>query len=96
MRAEDSAPRRPVVISTWRHGQPANAAAWQILRTSGRALDAVEAAARVTEADPIGRSVGIGGRPDRDGIVTLDASIMGTATLRSASALASTASSSAS
>lgn len=65
-----------MVISTWVHGQAANAAAWEILSTGGNALDAVEAGVRVTEADPDGQSVGLGGRPDRDGIVTLDACIM--------------------
>lgn len=69
-------PKKPVVISTWVHGQAANAAAWEILSTGGNALDAVEAGVRVTEADPDGQSVGLGGRPDRDGIVTLDACIM--------------------
>ncbi len=67
---------RPVVISTWNHGKAANTAAWQVLSENGNALDAAEAGVRVTEADPNGRSVGIGGRPDRDGNVTLDACIM--------------------
>jgi N4-(beta-N-acetylglucosaminyl)-L-asparaginase len=39
-------------------------------------LDAVEAGARVPEADPNDTSVGYGGFPDRDGNVTLDACIM--------------------
>ena len=66
----------PVVISTWQHGLAANEAAWKILSDGGAALDAVEAAVRVTEADPAVRTVGLGGRPDRDGTVTLDAAIM--------------------
>ena len=66
----------PVVVSTWNHGIPANAAAWDVLARGGRALDAVEAGVRVVEADPTSRSVGYGGRPDRTGRVTLDASIM--------------------
>lgn len=66
----------PVVVSTWDFGKAANAAAWGILAGSGSALDAVEAGARVPEADPNNQSVGYGGRPDRDGHVTLDASIM--------------------
>ncbi|RKZ12461.1 glycosylasparaginase, partial [bacterium] len=68
--------RRPVVISTWSHGVPANQAAWPILTAGGRALDAVEKGVRVTEADPTVTSVGYGGRPDRDGHVTLDACVM--------------------
>ena len=67
---------KPVVISTWNHGQAANAAAWEILSHGGRALDAVEAGVRVTESDPEVRTVGYGGYPDRDGHVTLDACIM--------------------
>lgn len=69
-------PNLPVVLSTWRFGIEANAAAWEILKNKGRALDAVEAGVRVPEADPKERSVGYGGRPDRDGRVTLDACIM--------------------
>ena len=32
--------RKPLVVSTWRHGVPANDVAWQVLATGGRALDA--------------------------------------------------------
>ncbi len=67
---------KPVVISTWDHGLAANAAAWTLLEKSGTALDAVEAGVRVTESDPEGKSVGLGGLPDREGKVTLDACIM--------------------
>lgn len=67
----------PVVISTWKHGVPANAAAWNILSSGGTALDAVEAGVQVPEADPDVRSVGFGGLPDEDCRVTLDACIMG-------------------
>ncbi len=67
----------PTVLSTWNHGVAANAAAWRVLTAGGAALDAAEAGVRVTEADPEGQSVGLGGRPDRDGRVTLDACIMG-------------------
>ncbi len=66
----------PIVISTWDFGQAANAAAWNVLGSGGRALDAVEAGAKIPEADPKNQSVGYGGLPDRDGRVTLDACIM--------------------
>jgi len=66
----------PLVISTWDFGREANAEAWKVLHAGGRALDAVEAGARVPEADPNNQSVGMGGLPDRDGKVTLDACIM--------------------
>lgn len=67
---------RPVALSTWNHGLAANREAWPILESGGRALDAVEAGVRVSEADPAVTSVGYGGAPDRDGHVTLDACIM--------------------
>lgn len=69
-------PNRPLVISTWSHGIPANEEAWDILMNKGSALDAVEAGVRIPEADPDVRTVGYGGYPDRDGFVTLDACIM--------------------
>lgn len=64
------------VVSTWDFGIAANQAAWAILSKGGHSLDAVEAGARVPEADIKNHSVGLGGYPDRDGHVTLDASIM--------------------
>ena len=67
---------KPVIISTWNHGIAANKAAWEKLEGGGSALDAVEAGVRVTESDASNRSVGLGGLPDRDGNVTLDACIM--------------------
>lgn len=66
----------PVVVSTWNFGKAANARAWEILEGNGGAVDAVEAGVRVPEADPSNHSVGLGGYPDRDGRVTLDACIM--------------------
>ena len=65
-----------LVISTWNHGIAANEGAWKVISAGGSALDAAEAGVRITEADVSGRSVGIGGTPDRDGKVTLDACIM--------------------
>ncbi|PCJ25383.1 MAG: glycosylasparaginase [Flavobacteriales bacterium] len=67
---------KPIVISTWNHGTAANKEAWKILSDGGNALDAVEAGVRVTESDATNRSVGLGGLPDREGKVTLDACIM--------------------
>jgi len=68
--------RKPIVLSTWNFGLKANEAAWEVLKKGGRALDAVEAGVKIPEGDPTERSVGYGGRPDRDGRVTLDACIM--------------------
>lgn len=67
---------KPIVLSTWNFGLKANEEAWTILAKGGRALDAVEKGVRFVENDPTERSVGYGGRPDRDGRVTLDACIM--------------------
>src|SRR5215813_3315379 len=65
----------PIVISTWIAGIEANKSAWKILSAGGRALDAVEEGVKVTEASQ-NCCVGLGANPDRDGFVTLDASIM--------------------
>jgi len=67
--------RKPIVISTWGEGIAANEAAWKILKSGGRALDAVEQGVMVTEASQ-NCCVGLGANPDRDGFVTLDACIM--------------------
>ncbi len=67
---------KPVVISTWNHGIPANKEAWRILIKGGTALDAVEQGVRTAEANPQVQTVGLGGFPDREGNVTLDACIM--------------------
>lgn len=71
-----SGPGGPVVVSTWDFGVKANAEAWKVLSANGRAMDAVEKGVRIVEADPTNRSVGLGGLPDRDGHVTLDACVM--------------------
>lgn len=67
---------KPLVLSTWNHGVPANAAAWSKLKETNTILDAVEAGVRETELDMDNLSVGLQGLPDREGITTLDASIM--------------------
>jgi N4-(beta-N-acetylglucosaminyl)-L-asparaginase len=70
-----TAVNKPLLISTWDSGQIANGAAWPVLEKGGTALDAVEQAAIAIEND-INCCVGLGGNPDRDGYVTLDACIM--------------------
>ncbi len=65
----------PIVIATWHSGMKVNAEAWKILGTNGNSLDAVEAGAVFIENE-INCCVGLGGYPDRDGVVTLDACIM--------------------
>lgn len=70
-----AAGHKPIVISTWDAGINANKGAWNVLRSGGRALDAVEQGVMVTESEQ-SCCVGLGAYPDRDGFVTLDASIM--------------------
>lgn len=67
---------KPKALSTWVHGLPANDEAMRVMMNGGSALDGAEKGVMVVEADPEGSSVGIGGLPDRDGNVTLDACIM--------------------
>ena len=67
---------KPVVVSTWIHGILANEEAWKVLENGGTSLDAVELGVKTAEADPTNQSVGLGGLPDREGRVTLDACIM--------------------
>ena len=70
------APTHGRVVSTWDFGVGANAAAWPVLARDGSALDAVEAGARWAEGDLCNSTVGHCGYPDRDGVLTLDSSIM--------------------
>lgn len=71
----DPAASRPVMISTWNTGKVVNEIGWKILQANGRAVDAIEAGGNYVETLQ-DCCVGLGGYPDRDGIVTLDAGIM--------------------
>ena len=66
---------KPIVIATW-NVPNATAKAWEIIQQNGSSLNAVEQGCRVEEADIENSSVGKGGLPDREGVVTLDACIM--------------------
>lgn len=66
---------KPIIVSTWDDGKLVNSEAWKVLQTGGRSLDAVENGARLMEKQ-LNCCVGLGGNPDRDGFVTLDACIM--------------------
>lgn len=68
-------PIRPIAICTWNF-ENATAKAWEVLQKGGTSLDAVQQGAMVEEADTNNQTVGVGGRPDREGNVTLDACIM--------------------
>ncbi len=67
--------KKPLVISTWNNHE-ANQMAWDILNSGGAILDAIEKGIHIPENNPNDTSVGYGGRPDRDGFVTLDACMM--------------------
>ncbi len=74
--ANKAAPRGPRIVSTWDFGVGANRAAWTELSNGGSALQAVETGARWVESELCNSTVGHCGNPDRDGVLTLDASIM--------------------
>jgi len=72
----------PVMVAS-ENGRAGMTAAMKLLREGGHALDAVELACRITEADPDEHSVGYSGLPNVLGEVELDASIMDGRTLKS-------------
>ena len=65
----------PLVLATW-NVKDSTAKAWEVMQDGKSSLDAIELGCMVEEANAEGQSVGIGGLPDRDGNVTLDACIM--------------------
>jgi len=67
---------RPLFASTWGNGAPVNEEAMRVLRAGGSLLDAVEQGIWVSEADAANPNVGIGGIPNEDGVVQLDACFM--------------------
>lgn len=66
---------RPLIVSTWPFGKPANEAALKALLGGGSILDAVEQGIRLTE-DSGNSSVGLSGIPNAAGVVQQDACIM--------------------
>ncbi len=67
---------KPVFIATWPFGKFSCEAAVKIANDSGSMLDAIEKGIWVTENDVKNASVGIGGIPNANGQVELDACIM--------------------
>jgi len=65
----------PRVVSSG-NGLRATEKAMEILRAGGDPLDAVIAGVNIVEDDPEDMSVGLGGLPNEDGVVELDASVM--------------------
>jgi N4-(beta-N-acetylglucosaminyl)-L-asparaginase len=66
----------PIFLSTWDFGIEANKKAYEVYNQSKHLISALEAGVQIPEADISNQSVGLGGLPDREGIVTLDACIM--------------------
>ncbi len=66
----------PFILTTWSFGPVGNDAAFPALAAGASALDAAVRAATAIEDDPTIDSVGVGGLPDADGEVSLDACVM--------------------
>lgn len=66
----------PVILSTWSFGPVGNVPAMVELQHGASALDAAVVCATAIEDDPGINSVGVGGLPDADGHVSLDACVM--------------------
>src|SRR5207244_13035586 len=79
----------PIMVASG-NGAPALPAGIRILARGGSALDAVEACAKIIEADSTDTSVGRGGRPNVLGEVELDASIVDGTTHRTGAVAALT------
>jgi isoaspartyl peptidase/L-asparaginase-like protein (Ntn-hydrolase superfamily) len=80
--------RPALVATTWRSGLQANPVAIEVLAAGGSALDAAEQGVMVVEADPTDMSVGLGGRPNAEGMVELDAAVMDGSSLEAGSVAA--------
>jgi len=65
----------PVVIASG-NGLQATAKAMELIQQGADALSAVVAGVNLVEDDPRDNSVGLGGLPNEDGVVELDASVM--------------------
>lgn len=77
--AQEKPVNGPVILSTWNTGIRANVRANEVLESGGSVLDCVEKGVNLIENDPNVGTVGIGGFPDEEGHVTLDACIMDSA-----------------
>ncbi len=71
-----STKQRPLIVSTWPFGKPANDQALLTAQSGAGGLDAIVAGIGVTESDLRNNSVGAGGLPNAAGVVQLDACIM--------------------
>jgi len=74
-RAARGAPRRPVMVGS-QNALAGMQAHWEALVAGGAPLDAAIATLKLAEKDPADTSVGLGGLPNEDGVVQLDAACM--------------------
>src|SRR5581483_3313650 len=77
-------PRQPVII-TRALGKPTIEEAWQMLKDGGDTLDAALHVCKGQEDDPTDQTVGLGGLPNEEGVVELDACCMHGPTRRAGS-----------
>lgn len=78
----------PLFIATWNFGLAACEQSLRTVQGNGSLLDAVEQGIRIAEADTRVDSVGVGGAPNAEGVVQLDACIMDGATQKAGSVAA--------
>ncbi len=67
---------QPLFVATWKFGLPSCQRSLETLNKTKSILDAIEMGIRLAEADTSIDSVGVGGAPNANGIVQLDACIM--------------------
>jgi N4-(beta-N-acetylglucosaminyl)-L-asparaginase len=72
---QNAPPARPCVVASG-NGLRGVAKAYKLLNKGADPLDAVIAGVNIQELDPEDQSVGLGGLPNEDGVVQLDASCM--------------------
>ena len=68
--------QKPLFVATWNFGLPACKQSLDTLNKTMSILDAIEMGIRVAEADTSVDSVGVGGAPNANGVVQLDACFM--------------------
>ena len=73
--ARPPGPARPVVIAS-ANGLAAVTKAMELIKAGADPLDAAIAGVAIVEADPNDHSVGLGGLPNEEGVVELDAAVM--------------------
>ena len=67
---------KPLFVATWKFGLPSCQRSLETLNKTNSILDAIEMGIRLAESDTSVDSVGVGGAPNANGVVQLDACIM--------------------